>query len=198
MFCRRSIGLFLCCIALMACWKSANSQDRAHRGYYLLAQGGWAWGNPSGGVIGEVAGGIRRKNWEWGIATGVDNGGTTTAPVLADIRWMFLQGKTTLSLFSQEGWNFITHGSTEKRPFTLQYQERYLTGPYWMGGLSWGVPVKRAGCFLVSAGCSFKQFREKITWVPYAALEPASLTLPFYDNQVEKEWRGVLVIGWEW
>lgn len=205
-FRQRLIVTLLSGYGLMAVRLPAYSQDGAHKAYYLLVQGGWTWNGGSNGAIGEVAGGIRHGNWKWGIATGIDNAGVTSVPVLGDVRWAFFRGKTALSLFSQEGWNLVT----QRTPQEMGYASnafRYGNGPYWMGGLSWAVPCKKSGSLLLSAGVNYKQFLQRNNgpvYYPGPADNPEGPgilpgdALGSYYPRTQKEWRGVLTIGWEW
>lgn len=162
------------------------------QGVYALTQGGWAPGNGNGGIVGQLAGGIQHKGWSWGVAAGVDNSLTTTLPILADVRRTLVKGKTSLVLFSQQGWNVASRKTTGKTAFPND-ERIYGGGAYWMGGFTW----KIADGFLISAGTVFKQFKQETIW----PAGPDQLGMPQleYDvHNVEKTWRGILMVGWEW
>ena len=186
----------------------AVSQAYSQR-FYALTQGGIALGSPHSGVLGEVAGGIRLRNWQLGVSSGIDNAGTIGVPLLADVRWTFLSGKTSLGLFSQQGWNFVTR---KKEPpyYTLyrgttsvvipppymsytEYAMGYSGGAYWAGGLFWRIPVKRAGGLLLSAGPGYRDYRSLTYYETTSNSSPAGHT-----SIAHQEWRGVVMVGWEW
>lgn len=213
------MGVSMSIIVLMAAGFRVYGQDRPVFGYYLLAQGGWAQGNISGGAIGTTAGGLRLGRWEWGLASGIDNAGVTSVPALADVRWTFYRGRTSLSLFSQEGWNFNVQRKepvyspyegttyyvtsppyTTAPPTIFDYTLSYRGGPYWTGGLSWLLPAGKAGGLLVSLGSDYKQYQSIITYpgvyIPGGNM-PGGYSPPTSHGVSHREWRGVLTVGWE-
>lgn len=207
------MGVSMSFIVFCVAGPRVYGQDRPALGYYLLAQGGWALGDPSGGAIGTTAGGLRLGRWEWGIASGIDNAGVTSIPVLADVRWTFYRGRTSLSLFSQEGWNVkvqrkepvyyqddgTTYNTTPAIP-NLEYTISYRGGPYWTGGLSWLLPAGKAGGLLVSLGSGYKQYQAIATspgiYIPGGNML-GGYSPPTSHAVSHQEWRGVLILGWE-
>lgn len=175
--------------------------------FYALAQGGVALESPHSGALGEVAGGIRLRSWQLGISTGIDNARATGIPLLADVRWTFWRGKTSLGLFSQQGWNFITQKkepsyatlyttyyaiSPPYQPYT-ESTTGYGGGAYWAGGLFWRIPVKRAGGLLLSAGPGHRDYRSLTYYETTSNSSPADHT-----SIAHQEWRAVVMVGWEW
>ena len=178
------------------------------QGVYALAQGGVALGSPQSGAVGEVAAGVRLRNWQLGVSSGIDNAGATGIPLLADVRWTFWHGKTSLGLFSQQGWNFITckkerlyppvytrttyQISPPYQPYT-EYMTGYGGGAYWAGGVFWRIPVKRAGGLLLSAGPGYRDYRSLDYYETTSNSSPAGHT-----TIAHQKWRGVVMVGWEW
>ena len=183
----RRYGVLLCCAACVT-WAHAQSKLEGYGG----AQAGWS---SSGSFLGEGMGGLRYGRWGWGLASGLDQWGVRTVPLLADVRWAILQGGAhRLEIFSQEGWNFAAQAAPDLRGYT--------GGPYWYGGLSFrAVSVRGAGGLWIHLGAKYKQYKVANIF-PYT--EPTTpccaidLVLPEPATVVTGKAEAVLTLGWGW
>lgn len=183
----------------------AISQAYSQR-FYALAQAGATMGTPYSGAVVEGAGGFRLRNWQLGISTGAGSAQTINIPLLADVRWTFWRGKTSLGLFSREGWVFAAKQKKsvyspnayepEFNPPVLDYTEEYKSSPYWTGGLFWRIPVKKAGGLLISAGAGYRDYRSADHY-PVLLSPDGPIDFP-PANLSRREWTGNVMVGWEW
>jgi len=195
-----TILLYAACFWLAWMTGAIHAEAQSKTSGYLIGQTGWETGSGSNGFFGELAGGIRHNRWGWGLASGIDNAGVTSVPLLADVRWALIPTRHTLEIFSQEGLNMVTKKAPVSGSFT--------NGPYWYGGLSYRLlPTKRNGGLLISAGVSYKQYKESYPDYPTNTPNPGGpaiaepepwpgFSVPF--SVLHKDWRGVLTIGWCW
>lgn len=177
--------------------------------FYALAQAGAVMGTPYSGAVVEGAGGFRLRNWQLGISTGAGSAQTINIPLLADVRWTFWRGKTSLGLFSQEGWVFAAKQKKAVyspnlvqpgfNPPELDYTEEYKGSAYWTGGLFWRIPVKRAGGLLISVGPGYRDYQSTdhypILLLPGGPDDP----IDFPPTRLSRrQWSGIVMVGWEW
>ncbi|TDX00771.1 hypothetical protein [Dinghuibacter silviterrae] len=177
----------------------ANAPSAAHAAQPLKAYGvadvGWA--TPAPGFLGIASGGLRHGRWSWGVATGLDNAGITSVPVLAETRWRLqnrLQNRpqnnlqnnlqNTLEVFQQVGANAVT-----QKPGKGFTETQYRAGIYLRGGLAWR-PVKSR--LWLSAGYRYRTYDEKVM---------GNFDTPGWGFTLHRhlsEWAGFLSVDWRW
>jgi len=117
--------------------------------------------------------GIKKDKWSAGAGTGFDFYKERTVPLFIDIRRDFSAKRNTPFAYADAGLNFLWLTEIQKA------QTQFLTtspGLYYDFGIGWKLAGKNNGGFLISAGYSFKQVKEKVRnviWnpVPQTSIE---------------------------
>jgi hypothetical protein len=174
---------------VLVCTSSAKAQSKI--GPYLFGQVGWVSG-VSSGTIGDLAGGLHYRRWGLGLATGIDNVGLTSIPLLADIRWELIPKKHVIELFSQGGRDAVT----QKGP--QEGYGHYSGGLYWYGGLCGRLfSVEKAGSLWITIGVRYRQYSEideGITGTGFQMIGPRP-AIPTFTTK-HWDWAGIATIGW--
>lgn len=161
------------------CAASAQSQVMRQKGYYIIPQAGFLYGDQRVDGQGIVAGGIEYKGWGLGIAAGIDWYKVRTVPVLIDIRRNLPVARQPLFVYGNLGWNIAA-------PLDKQYYfagsvdmrgNRFTHGMYGEAGLGYALLNRSKKGFLLSLGFTSKtvteRFRETIYIMqpPYTTVE---------------------------
>jgi len=108
--------------------------------------------------------GIKKAKWFAGAGAGLDFYNERTIPLFLDVRRDLSLSKNTPFAYADAGINFswLTSGQKQQKQFP-----KTSPGVCYDLGLGWKLSGKNNGGFLVSAGYSFKQVKEKVPfWQP--------------------------------
>ncbi len=105
--------------------------------------------------------GIKKDKWFAGAGTGLDFYNERTVPLFFDIRRDFTNRKNTPFAYADAGLNFLWLNYIEREQKQFP---KSSPGMYYDLGIGWKLSGKNSRGFLLSAGYSFKQVKEKIKY----------------------------------
>lgn len=172
------IGILL----LFFCAFQVQSQVIRQKGYYIIPQAGFLYGDQRIDGQAMVAGGIEYKGWGLGIAAGMDWYKIRTVPVLLDIRTNIPVARQPLFAYGNLGWDIAA-------PLDKQYYlagsfdmrgNRFTNGMYGEAGLGYALLNKSKKGFLLSIGFTTKTVTERFMENVYI------MTPPYTSYAVER------------
>lgn len=103
--------------------------------------------------------GVTKGKYFAGVGTGIDFYKSRTIPVFLDLRRELSSKINTPFVYADAGVNFYWQNSLQKEQHEFR---KFLPGLYYDLGVGWKLKAKNNRGFLISAGYSFKQVRERI------------------------------------
>ncbi len=149
---------FLLSIALMS--YSQNKPLRTNRiKYGTINQVGLLSGSQGESGTLETINGITINKWFTGVGAGLDYYGERDIPLFIDVRRDITNNKNTPFIYADAGASFAWLNDQQKRQ-----RSRPATSPglFYDLGAGWKLGGRNKRAFIVSAGYSFKQAKEKL------------------------------------
>jgi hypothetical protein len=140
----------------------------------------------------ETINGVKRDTWFAGVGVAFDFYGERGVPLFLDVRKELMHKKATPFIYADGGVNleWLNFIQREQRGIPVSYP-----GAYYDFGAGWKFGNKNNGGFLISAGYSFKQSKEKADQQIYNPVTRTVETSTYSTNYNYR--RFVLKIGFQ-
>ena len=163
--------------------QSSPSKEKVH--FSSINTLGIMAGGSGEGMAMQTINGVRYKNWNFGIGTGIDWYGIRSIPLIADVRRSFTNKKYKPFVYTNAGANFpwatgdnysIGFGSIE-----TNYKPAFC-GEF---GLGYKVSFKNQTAFVMSAGFSYKEIRvEQISSTGIPGFGKTTSSFEYYYRRI--------------
>ena len=163
--------------------QSSPSKEKVH--FSSINTLGIMAGGSGEGMAMQTINGVRYKNWNFGIGTGIDWYGIRSIPLIADVRRSFTNKKYKPFVYTNAGANFpwatgdnysIGFGSIE-----TSYKPAFC-GEF---GLGYKVSFKNQTAFVMSAGFSYKEIRvEQISSTGIPGFGKTTSSFEYYYRRI--------------
>lgn len=141
---------------------------------YLMPQIALLNGSSGAGAQVQLAGGLIKKDWHFGLGTGIDYYELTSVPVYSDIRYHFDKAKKAFA-YANLGYNFHWKESTEGRVYIMPPPNSTVKGGLYTDlGIGYNIAIGKKNSLALSMGYSVKQLTEEVEEI----LLPGPFPLP--------------------
>lgn len=129
---------------------------------YLMPQIALLNGSSGAGAQIQVAGGVVKNNWHFGLGTGIDYYELTSVPIYSDIRYHFGKEKKAFA-YANLGYNFHWKESTEGRVYIMPPPNSTVKGGLYTDfGIGYNIGLGKNHSLALSMGYSVKQLTEEV------------------------------------
>ena len=143
-------------------YKQLNAQEHSETSnikFTSINQVGLLTGSAGQSASIQTINGITKDKWFAGIGTGIDYYGTRSVPVFVDVRRTLGNSLKSPFLYADGGINFPWISDGQK--MTRGYTATSSAGVYLEGGAGLKFRMKSNNAFLLSAGFSYKEVKDK-------------------------------------
>lgn len=182
---------FLSSIALLSYSQNKQMQTTKIK-YSTINQAGLLSGSQGESGTFETINGIMINKWFTGIGAGIDYYGERDIPVFIDVRRDITSNKNTPFVYTDAGVDLAWLNDNQKRQRSKPVNS---PGLFYDLGAGWKLGGRNKRAFIVSAGYSFKQAKERLN---YTIFNPAlRISEPAVQYMNYKYRRLVIKVGFQ-
>jgi hypothetical protein len=147
---------------------SSTGQDVKAK-YSTVNQVGLLSGAKGDWLTVQTINGVKKQKWFAGAGVGLDYYNVRTIPLFLDVRRYMLNKKNTPFAYADAGINFLWLNDSQKAEKSFPTSS---PGLFYDLGIGWKLSGKNNGGFILSAGYTFKQVKEKVKYMWWPAPTP--------------------------
>ncbi len=156
-------NLFIAGICLLSTNLMAQTGKDKKSTSYLMPQIALLNGSSGAGAQVQLAGGLVKNNWHFGLGTGIDYYELRSVPLYSDVRYHFGKGKRAFA-YANIGYNFSWTENTDDRVYIMPPAMNTLKqtgGLYTDFGIGYNINMGKNHALALSTGFSVKQMYEE-------------------------------------
>jgi len=177
-------NLFIAGICLLSTSLMAQTGKVKKASSYLMPQIALLNGSSGAGAQVQLAGGLVKNNWHFGLGTGIDYYELTSVPVYSDVRYHFGKEKKAFA-YANLGYNFHWKESTEGRVYIMPPPNSTVKGGLYTDlGIGYNIGLGKNQSLALSIGFSVKQLTEEVEemlWGPFPQPVQVDPTIRRYE-----------------